>query len=88
VLKSVEGVYRKGQVELAEVPGDVRDETRVIVTFLQSSTINLRKRGIDEKQAAELRARPGTFAEDWESPEMDIYDDYDGARAKLYTLGL
>jgi hypothetical protein len=83
VLKSVEGVYRKGQVELAEVPGDVHDETRVIVTFLPSGIVNLRDRGIDEKLAAELRARLGAVAEDWESPEMDIYDDYDGARAKL-----
>jgi hypothetical protein len=83
VLKSVEGVYRKGQVELVEAPGDVRDETRVIVTFLQSGTIDLRARGIDEAQAAELRARLAAFAEDWNSPEMDVYDDYDAARAKL-----
>jgi len=83
VLKSVEGVYRKGQIELVEVPGDVRDETRVIVTFLQSGTIDLRARGIDEAQAAELRARLAAFAEDWNSPEMDVYDDYDAARAKL-----
>ena len=83
MLKSVEGVYRKGQIELVEAPGDVRDETRVIVTFLQSGTIDLRARGIDEAQAAELRARLAPFAEDWNSPEMDVYDDYDAARAKL-----
>lgn len=83
MLKSVEGVYRKGQIDLVEVPVDVRDETRVIVTFLQSGTVDLRARGIDEAQAAELRARLSTFAEDWESPEMDVYDDYDAARAKL-----
>ena len=83
MLKSVEGVYRKGQIELVEAPGDVRDETRVIVTFLQSGTIDLRARGIDEAQAAELRARLAAFAEDWNSPEMDVYDDYDAARAKL-----
>jgi hypothetical protein len=83
VLKSVEGVYRKGQVELAEVPSDVHDETRVIVTFLPSNIVNLRDRGIDQKLAVELRARLRTFVEDWESPEMDIYDDYDAARAKL-----
>ena len=82
-MKSVEGVYRNGHIELAEVPSEVCDETRVIVTFLQSSTINLSDRGFDEKQAAELRARLGAFAEDWESSEMDIYDDYDASRAKL-----
>lgn len=38
--------------------------------------IDLPSRGIDEEQAADLRARLKTFAEDWESPEMDIYDEY------------
>ncbi len=81
--KSVEGIYRNGKVELAEVPTDVRDETRVIVTFLDLRPIDLRARGIDEAQAADLRARLATFAEDWDSPEMDIYDDYDIAKAHL-----
>jgi hypothetical protein len=44
---------------------------------------DLQTRGIDEAQAAELRARLATFAEDWDSPEMDIYDEYDVAHAKL-----
>ena len=76
MLKSIEGVYRKGKIELAEVPVSIGDETRVIVTFLESGGIDLRARGIDEKQAADLRARLGTFAEDWESPEMSVYDNY------------
>jgi hypothetical protein len=83
MLISVQGVYRHGKVELIEQPGDVRDETRVVVTFLESGLVDLRSRGISEKQAAELRARLGTFAEDWDSPEMSIYDNYDAARAKL-----
>ena len=81
--RSVEGVYRNGKIELAEPPRDVRDETRVIVTFLDSGHVDLRARGIDEADAAELRARLAPFAEDWDSPEMDLYDDYDAARAKL-----
>jgi hypothetical protein len=32
---------------------------------------------------AELRAGLQTFAEDWESEEMSIYDDYDAARSRL-----
>jgi len=46
----------------------------------------LRALGIDEAQAADLRARLATFVEDWESPEMNIYDDYDAAKASLSTL--
>lgn len=83
MLKSIEGIYRDGKIELSEAPSEIRDETRVIVTFLQSRAIDLRACQIDEAQAAELRGRLATFAEDWESPEMDIYDDYDGAKANL-----
>lgn len=36
--------------------------------------IDLSKRGIDESLAAEMRARLATFAEDWDAPEMDLYD--------------
>jgi len=83
MVKTVEGVYRGGQIELAEKPTDVADETRVLVTFLTSGHIDLRERGIDEAQAANLRARLASFAEDWESPEMDVYDNYDAAKATL-----
>ena len=37
--------------------------------------IDLRARGIDEIQAADLRARLKTFTEDWDRPEADIYDE-------------
>jgi hypothetical protein len=83
MLKSVEGVYRDGKVELIEFPGDIRNETRVIVTFLETSYIDLRARGIDEAQAAALRAQLGNFAEEWDSPDMTLYDNYDAAKAKL-----
>ena len=83
MLKNVSGVYRNGKIELAEVPPHTPDETRVIVTFIEDHSLDLRTHGIDETQAADLRARLRTFAEDWESQEMDIYDDYDAAKAKL-----
>lgn len=73
MLKSIEGVYRDGRVELLETPDDVV-ESRVIVTFLPAGRVDLRERGIDEKQAAELRARLEAFAEDWDSPLMEAYD--------------
>jgi len=37
--------------------------------------IDLNARGIDKSQAADLRARLKTFAEDWDRPEADIYDE-------------
>lgn len=71
--KTVEGIYRDGKVELFEAPADVV-EARVIVTFLPEGAVNLTERGIDEAQAANLRARLGPFVEDWETPEMGAYD--------------
>ena len=50
-----------------------------------TGSIDLRERGIDEAQAAEMRARLASFAEDWESPEMSVYDNYDEEKAKLQT---
>jgi hypothetical protein len=83
MLRSVQGVYRNGKIELTEQPGNVRDETHVIVTFLEPALIALRAHGIDEACAAELRARMATFADDWDSPEMSIYDNYDAVKANL-----
>jgi hypothetical protein len=40
-----------------------------------ANEIDLSARGIDETQAADLRARLKTFAEDWDRPEADIYDE-------------
>lgn len=98
MLRTIEGVYRNGKVELTEVPSDVREEMRVLATFLEPQSIDLRARGIEnsavpktaaplkhEAHAAELRARLATFAEDWDSPEMAVYDDYDAAIARLQT---
>ncbi|MDE0042986.1 MAG: hypothetical protein OXT74_13185 [Candidatus Poribacteria bacterium] len=80
MLETIEGVYRDGKIELLRTPRDVSDNTPVIVTFLTSNSINLRERGIDQAQAAVLRTRFATFAEDWESSEMNSYDNYDATK--------
>ena len=40
----------------------------------KKGAIDLQSRGINREQAANLRARLQSFAEDWNSPEMDVYD--------------
>jgi uncharacterized UPF0146 family protein len=45
------------------------------------SSVDLVAQGIDRDQAQALRTSFATFREDWESPEMSIYDNYDAARA-------
>jgi hypothetical protein len=37
--------------------------------------VDLRARGIGEAQAADLRTRLKTFAQDWDRPEASIYDE-------------
>lgn len=83
MLTSIVGVYRDGQIILAEVPRNLPNETRVIVTFLAPASIDLPERGIDVIQAADLRTRLRTFAEDWDTPEMDIYNDYEANKTAL-----
>jgi hypothetical protein len=73
MLKSVEGRYHDGRIELLETPEGI-DEARVIVTFLPAGKIDLSERGINESQAADLRAKLRTIAEDGDAPEMEAYD--------------
>lgn len=74
MLKSIQGVYRDGKIELLEPPPE-GVEGRVIVTFLaEAESVDLSERGIDRQQAGDLRRRLAPFAEDWQRPEMDVYD--------------
>jgi Protein of unknown function DUF104 len=75
MMRSVEGVYRNGKVELLE-PLEGAEGSRVIVTIIPSSgSVDLRERGIDEAQARDLRCRLAAFANDWDRPEMNAYDE-------------
>jgi hypothetical protein len=75
MLTTVEGIYRDGKIELLETPPDVK-EARVVITFLPiEGNIDLWARGISEAEAAEIRSRWGAAAEDWDRPEMDVYNE-------------
>jgi hypothetical protein len=37
MLKSIEGIYKHGSIELSEIPENI-DESRVIVTFLEAKS--------------------------------------------------
>lgn len=83
MVTALHGVYRRGRIELLKTPANVREETSVLVTFLSAAGADLRDQGIDEAEAADLRARLATFADDWENPKMDVYDNYDAVKASL-----
>ena len=84
MLKSVEGVYRDGKIELTETPGgctgrnaghcDISGD----ISYRPASAWHQRDTG-RQNSGAQL----GTFAEEWDSPEMEPYDNYDAAKAKL-----
>lgn len=40
MLKTIEGIYQNGKIELTELPGNVSDRTQVLVTFLDPGKIN------------------------------------------------
>ncbi|MEH2197116.1 hypothetical protein [Nostoc sp.] len=83
MLNNIEGIYRNSRVELTEQPTDVDEGTRVIVTFIRPNEIELASQGINKAQAEILRSHLATFADDWESQEMSIYDNYDAAKTNL-----
>ena len=72
-MLTIEGTYKNGKVVLNEPPSELT-ESKVLVTFLQPVRIDLTEKRIDKEQAAKLRAKLGTIIEDWDRPEMDIYD--------------
>jgi hypothetical protein len=75
MLKSIEGVFRNGKIELLEAPPHAGD-AKVLVTFLPApQRVDLGERGLDQMQAADLRARLRSFGEDWDRPDMDVYDE-------------
>jgi hypothetical protein len=75
MLKSVEGIFRDGRIELLE-PAPQSEESRVIITFFPTGKgVLLKDRGIDAVQAADLRGRLKTFSAEWSAPEMDVYDE-------------
>jgi hypothetical protein len=62
------------------------EERRVIarrLAELESGSVDLQSRGIDAREAAELRARLERFADDWDSPEMAAYDNYDAVKTRM-----
>ena len=74
MVRSIEGIFHNGKVELLEAPPS-RVNSRVIVTFLPApGTVSLRRKKISPRHAADLRQRLKSFLQDWNRPEMDAYD--------------
>ncbi|MFB2876630.1 hypothetical protein ACE1CC_07035 [Aerosakkonemataceae cyanobacterium BLCC-F46] len=40
MLRTIEGIYQNGQIELSELPQNMSDRTQVLVTFLEPGKID------------------------------------------------
>lgn len=78
---TVEGVYKDGKVVLLEEIATPM-QSKVLITFLDNTDIQLSTLGIEQSEATELRNKFASF-EDWNDPALDIYNDYDNARSAL-----
>lgn len=79
MLQAVEGVFRNGKVELLQTPVNI-NEARVIVTFLQHDQGLQELATFTPDEIADLRGRLVAWAEDWNAPGMEAYDDYETRR--------
>ncbi len=52
------------------------DDDQNVEPATNPGPIDLAALGIDQEQAADLRHRLSTFIDDWDRPDMDIYDNY------------
>ncbi|MEH2372948.1 hypothetical protein [Nostoc sp.] len=70
MIRTIEGIYQDGQIQLTELPQDVGDRSQVLLTFLDPSKINPTKlrqlidqletiagigQGLEELNAAQTR---------------------------------
>src|SRR6267143_529275 len=74
VLEFIEGLELEDREQQSRSPALDKDRHK--------KAVDLRQHGISREQAAELRAGFAAF-EDWNDPEMEIYDDYDNNLASL-----
>jgi hypothetical protein len=43
MLKTIEGIYKDGQIQLNELPSQISDSTQVLVTFLEPNKVDASK---------------------------------------------
>ena len=80
--------FSNNLLELAEklsiqIEFNQQHQSHYLPPSMSEQQIDLAAHGIDKEQAEILRASLTTFADDWNSPEMSLYDNYDAARANL-----
>lgn len=62
-----------------------REEVERIALDRSQPGVLLKEYGLNPAQAAELRGSLASFADEWNQPGMDVYDDYEAAKARLHA---
>lgn len=58
-----------------QAPTDHRSTSAFVQSLITPATLTIADLGWSQEQARELRSRLGAFADDWDDPSMDLYDD-------------
>ena len=69
---------KRKSLEITAGATTVEEKLERIFAFCRTQIRNMdsKNSGFTEEEIRDLRARFAAFAEDWERPEMDVYDDY------------
>jgi acyl carrier protein len=85
MLKTVEGTYRNGKIELSELPQDVSGSTQVLVTFLDPGQLDSTKlcQLIDQ---IETTAGIQQGLDDFDAGRFRPFDDFVGEMQQKHNL--
>jgi hypothetical protein len=78
-LKAINGLSETQRHRALQLQAQIETMSAELEALLHlagghSETVALHDRNMGETQAADLRARLKTFADDWNRPEAEIYD--------------
>ena len=79
MLKTVEGIYRDGRIELANLPENVGDRSSVLITFLDAGIVDpvQLQRLIDQLETMVPTIRQhDAFLNSYAPEDEGLYDDY------------
>ena len=79
MLKTVEGIYRDGRIELANLPENVGDRSSVLITFLDAGIVDPVhvQRLIEQLETIAPTVRQhDAFLNSYAPEDEGLYDDY------------
>ena len=82
MLKTVEGIYQNGRIELSSLPEDVSDRSSVLITFLDTGMVDpvQLRHLIEQLEMMETKAESvrqhDAFLNSYVPEDEGLYDDY------------